>query len=115
MWTDKHSTIRRHSLVSKEIGENIKPLGAHNDVTDTDSIVVPLKLFSPYSSWTWYIYEWDSDTGECFGLIEGFETEFGYIDLDELAELAISGVVPAIERDLYWTPKTIGEIKNQAA
>ena len=33
-------------------------------------------------------------------------------DLSELAETTVFGGVPAVERDLYWEPKTLGEIKN---
>ena len=46
--------------------------------------------------------------------MEGFETELGYFDLTELAETTVQGGVPAVERDLYWEPKTLGEIKNEA-
>ena len=66
----------------------------------------------PYSNWTWYITEMDPETGQCFGLVEGFERELGYFDLTELAETTVFGDVPAVERDLYWQPRTLGEIKN---
>ena len=72
------------------------------------------KLFCPYKGWRWYVTEWDAETGECFGLVEGFETEWGYFDLTELAEATVLGGVPAIERDLYWESKTIGEIKSES-
>ena len=52
--------------------------------------------------------------GECFGLVEGFETELGYFDLTELSEVAVMGRVPAVERDLYWEPKTLGEVRKEA-
>ena len=66
----------------------------------------------PYSGWTWYITEMYRDTGECFGLAEGLETELGYFDLTELAETTVLGGGHAVERDLYWQPLTLGEIKN---
>ena len=72
----------------------------------------PAKLFSPYTNWTWYITELDPETGQCFGLVEGFERELGYFDLSELAEATVFGGVPAVERDLYWQPRTIGEIRS---
>ena len=77
-----------------------------------DTVLAPVKLFSPYSNWTWYVTEWDAETGTCFGLVEGFETELGYFSLDELAEATVFGGVPAVERDLYWQPKTLGEIRR---
>ncbi len=114
IWQDNHSGIRRHKLMTQELGEKIPALGANEDVEDYDAVLAPAKLFSPYSGWTWYVTEWDAETGLCFGLVEGFETELGYFDLTELAETTAFGGVPAVERDLYWEPKTIGEIRGQA-
>ncbi len=54
----------------------------------------------------------DPATGQCFGLVEGFEKEIGYFDLTELAETTVFGGVPAVERDLYWEPRTLEEIKR---
>ena len=71
-------------------------------------------MFCPYTGWRWYVTEWDPETGMCFGLVEGFEVELGYFDLTELAESTVLGNVPAVERDLYWEPKTIGEIRRQS-
>ena len=45
-------------------------------------------------------------------LVDGLEQEIGYFDLTELAETTVFGGVPAVERDLYWEPKTLGEIKR---
>ena len=115
MWQDNHSGMRRHKLMTKEIGKTIPPLYANADVEDYDSVLAPVKLFSPYSNWTWYITEWDAETGECFGLVEGFETELGYFSLDELARSTVLGGVPAVERDLYWKPKSLGDIKGGRA
>ena len=114
IWQDKHSGLRRHKLMTKDLGKNIPPLGATADVEEDDTIA-PAKLFCPYNDWRWYIAEWDAETGECFGLVEGFEAEVGYFDLTELAEAKVFGNVPAIERDLYWEPKTFGEIKRQSS
>ena len=115
MWQDNHSGLRRHKLMTKELGETIPALYANENVADYDAVLAPAKLFSPYNGWTWYITEWDPETGTCFGLVEGFETELGYFALDELAEVTVLGGVPAVERDLYWEPKTLGEIKKGLA
>ena len=113
-WRDPLSGPRRHKLMTKELGESIPAIGAHEDAPDYDGVLAPAKLFSPYSGWTWYITELDAETGLCFGLVEGFETELGYFSLDELAEATVFGGVPAVERDLYWQPRTIGEIRKGA-
>ena len=113
LWQDNHSGLRRHKLMTKELGAKIPALGANEHVEDYDSVVVPVKLFSPYTGWTWYVTEWDAESGTCFGLVEGYEAELGYFDLTELAEATVFGKVPAIERDLYWEPKILGEIRGQ--
>ncbi len=112
MWQDHYSGRRGHQLMTEKLGDTIPAIGANANVADCDDILAPAKLFSPYGSWTWYVTEWDAETGQCFGLVEGLEKEMGYFDLTELAETAVFGGVPAVERDLYWQPMTLGEIKS---
>ena len=112
VWRDNHSGARGHELMTKEQGEKIPTLYANENVRSYDNVLASVKLFSPFSNWTWYVTEWDAETGTCFGLVEGFETELGYFDLTELAEATVFGGVPAVERDLYWQPKTIREIRQ---
>ena len=113
-WQDNHSGRRRHKLMTKELADTIPPLYANDGADDPDAVVARVKLFSPYNGWRWYITEWDPETGLCFGLVEGFETELGYFDLTELSEVTVSGSVPAVERDLYWESQTLGEIRRQS-
>ena len=69
-----------------------------------------VKFFTPDSNWTWYATEFDgNDT--FFGLVDGFEVELGYFSLSEL-ESARGPWGMKIERDRYWSPKTLGEIKR---
>ena len=89
----------------------IPPLYANDGADAPDAIVAPAKLFSPYNGWRSYITEWEAENGLCFGLVEGFETELGYFHLTELAEVTVFGSVPAVERDLYWAPQTLGEMR----
>ena len=112
-WQDAHSGRRRHKLMTKELGDKIPRIGANEDVNDFDDVLAIAKLFSPYTGWRWYVTEWDPESGLCFGLVQGFEAEIGYFDLTELAEATVLGSVPAVERDLYWEPKTIREIRRQ--
>ena len=114
MWQDNHSGLRRHRLMTKEIGEKIPALYANENAPNYDAVLAHVKLFSPYNGWTWFITEWEAETGLCFGLVQGFEEELGYFSLDELAEVTVFGGVPAVERDLYWEPTTLGEIKRQS-
>ena len=115
LWHDPNSGLRRHKLMTKDLGEIIPALYANENVEDYDSVLAPAKLFSPYTGWRWYITEWQAETGLCFGLVQGVETELGYFDLTELAEATVFGSVPAVERDLYWQPKTLGEIKRESS
>ena len=112
MWQDQHSGKRGHQLMTKKLADTIPALYANESVADYDTVLAHVKLFSPYSNWTWFITEMDVGTGQCFGLVEGFERELGYFDLTELAETTVLGGVPAVERDLYWQAKTLGEIKD---
>ena len=112
IWQDNHSGNRGHELMTKELGDTIPALYANEHVENHDDVLAVAKLFSPYTGWRWFITEWQAETGLCFGLVEGFEVELGYFDLTELAEVTVFGSVPAVERDLYWQPKTIGEIRR---
>ena len=71
--------------------------------------IAPLKLFTPDANWTWYPTEFDGiDT--FFGLVAGFDIELGYFSLSEL-ESVRGGLNLPIERDRYYQPKTLAELK----
>ena len=114
MWQDHHSGKRGHPLMTKKLAETIPALYTSENVAGYDTVLAHAKLLSPFSQWTWYITEIDPATGQCFGLVEGLEKEIGYFNLTELAETTVFGGVPAVERDLYWEPKTLGEIKRES-
>ena len=59
-WQDRHSGLRGHKLMTKELGDTIPALYANEKVADYDSVLAPAKLFSPYSGWTWYVTEWSA-------------------------------------------------------
>ena len=73
MWQDNHSGLRRHKLMTKELGEKIPALYANDEADDPDAVLAHVKLFTPFSNWTWYVTEWEAETGLCFGLVQGFE------------------------------------------
>lgn len=82
--------------------------------TDGDGNVLdkPLlvKWFSPYNGWRWYAAESDGKT--CFGFVDGFEGEWGYFDLEEMASTKYKGI-PAIERDTHFQPTTLRELMRK--
>lgn len=104
--------LRKHKLLTKELESKLPPLGSQEE--NPDPLVV-VKFFSPYTGWTWYATEGGVSpvTGRFtfFGLVKGFETELGYFDLEELSEAKVFGRVPAVERDLYWTPIPLSEVR----
>ena len=57
LWQDNHSGLRRHKLMTKELGDTIPPLYANDGADDPDAVVARAKLFSPYNGWYWYITE----------------------------------------------------------
>lgn len=76
---------------------------------ESDPLVV-VKLFTPWSSWTWHVIEHDPDDGTAFGLVEGLETEMGYFSISELRE--VNGPFGLrIERDLWFAPKPLSQVR----
>jgi len=75
-----------------------------------DEAVAYIKFFTPWSNWTWYATEFDGED-IFFGLVVGLETELGYFSLKELSEVTGLGGLK-IERDLYFTPKPLSELKK---
>lgn len=70
------------------------------------------KFFTPDSNWTWYAIEFDGiDT--FLGWVEGLENELGYFSLSELEGVRGPFGLP-IERDLYFEPCRLSQIKAKA-
>ncbi len=76
-----------------------------------DSAVAVVKFFNPTGSWTWYATEYNPEERMFYGIVDGHELESGYFSLDELESFR-GRFGLGIERDMYWTPLTIGEIKG---
>jgi len=89
-----------------------------------EGVLAQVKFFSPDAGWTWYASEgspvdengyFDTDKEKIdflfFGLVSGFEVEFGYFSLSEL-ESAHGSLGLPIERDLYFEPKSLRELKE---
>lgn len=55
----------------------------------------------------------EDDGDEMFGLVHGQEWELGYWYLSELAKQRGPMGLP-IERDLYWKPRALAIIKEEA-
>lgn len=102
---------RGHLLLTKELEKQLPPLYSNEEKgKDAQALV---KFFSPMSNWTWYASEYDPESRTFFGLVDGFEKEFGYFSLDEMEGVEGPAGMPSIERDLYWEPKTFNEILGE--
>jgi len=71
-----------------------------------------IKLFTPNSSWSWFIIELSKeDMSTCYGFVKGLESELGYFSLEELESLH-GKLGLGVERDLYFKPTLLSEIKK---
>ena len=94
-------------LLTKKIRASLPKLYATEDEKDP---VVQVKFFSiGGSSWTWYATEFDGKD-MFFGLVDGFEQEWGYFSLSELESVRGPSDVPLIERDQWFDPVRISEL-----
>ena len=94
-----------HDLIPDSI--EIPELYATQNEDDPPAVV---KLFTPDSSWTWYVVEFDPVERLCFGLVVGHDRELGYFSLDEL-ETARGPLGLNVERDLYFEPTPVSECR----
>ena len=86
--------------------KNLPALGSTDG--QGDQAVVQVKFFTPWTNWTWYATEYDPETRTFFGLVDGFEKEYGYFSLDELE--AVKGPFGLkIERDRGFQGVTLHE------
>lgn len=78
-----------------------------------DDPLVRVKLFTPWTNWSWYVTEFDGDD-VMFGLVSGHEVELGYFTLSELAAIRGPGGL-CIERDLHFTPRPLSQVRKEVA
>ncbi len=93
-----------------EVAATLPPLYSQDG--KGDEALVYVKFFTPDSNWTWYATEYDPEQRLFFGLVVGMETELGYFSLDEL-QSARGPLGLRIERDTYWTPQTIAQVRSK--
>jgi len=92
-------------LLTNELRQTLPPLGAGDS---DDNATAFVKFFAYDTHWTWYVSEFDGDD-TFYGVVDGFEVEYGYFSLSELS--AYRGCYGApIERDPSFMPKRLSEI-----
>lgn len=97
-----------HTLMPPELAARMPALYANEG--QGDEAIVHVKLFTPWTNWTWYASEYDPEQRLFFGVVVGHERELGYFSLDELEAVRGPGGL-RIERDLYWTPRPLKECR----
>ena len=95
-------------LLTAELKKQLPPLYATEKANDP---CVICKWFTPDSSFTWYVLEFDGED-LYFGLVDGFEIELGYFSLSEIASLR-GPLGLRVERDLFFTPTPLSEIRKR--
>jgi len=97
-------------LLTKEISRKLPLLSSMDGCGD--NAMAQVKLFTPWDNWTWYGIEFDPQSEIMFGLtVSPGETVLGYWDLAELRDVQ-GPFYLKIERDINFTPKTIGECRR---
>lgn len=96
-------------LLTQEI---VKKLPELYSSENTEDPMVWCKFFTPDSSWTWYVIEYDGiDT--FYGLVDGFERELGYFSLSEISAVRGHLGLP-IERDRYFEPCRLSQLPKRS-
>ena len=96
-------------LLNDELIKALPPLYSTENIKDP---IVLCKFFTPDSSWSWYVLEFDKTNGIFFGYVCGFENELGYFSLEELE--SIKGQLGlGVERDLSFKAKKLSVIKKE--
>ena len=95
-------------LLTKALESILPDLGFTENLGD--DAIAKVKFFTPDSNWTWYVTEYNKTDRMCFGLVVGLETELGYFSLTEL-ESARGPMGLKIERDLWFKPTAIGDLR----
>jgi hypothetical protein len=72
-----------------------------------------VKLFSPWSGWTWFVVEFSrSDEDTCFGWVDGLNSEAGKFRLSDLRRFEGPAGL-AVERDLLFEPQPLRDARSR--
>lgn len=96
-----------YDLMPPELAATLPRLYATDKEPDP---LARVKYFTPDSSWTWYVTEYDPTERRCFGLVVGQDRELGYFLLDEMEAARGPHGLP-VERDLFWEPTPLSKCR----
>ena len=93
---------------------NDSPIPALRDQEDAEDPIVFIKLFTPCSSWTWLLMEYDPVEelafGFCYDASYPAGAELGYVSVAELRSVVLRGL-PAVERDIWFSAQPLSAAK----
>ncbi len=96
-------------LLTDELIKTLPPLYSTENIKDP---LIQCKFFTPDSSWSWYVLEFDKTNEIFFGYVCGLERELGYFSLQELE--SVKGQLGlGIERDISFKPTKLSVIKKE--
>lgn len=88
-------------LMTEEIAKTVPSLYGQDGADDP---IVHVHYFSCVNGWDWYLTEYDPRTGEAFGLVRGFGTEWGYFSVREMERVNREKGFGVVERDEHFEP-----------
>lgn len=97
----KLNMFGQKAMTKKEIAK-IPAIGVQDGLGDKAIAYVHYFV----GGYDFYVTELNPEEGLLFGLGHLHEAELGYQTIEELASIG------RVERDLYWTPKTLGEVRK---
>lgn len=77
-----------------------------------DNLIAPIKWFNPTGGQTWIGLAKKPNEPIIYGWAYTHEWELGYFSIDELQAFRDSRLGIGIERDMYWTPIPMKEIRD---
>lgn len=102
---NKLTRTRGHELFPEKLLQSVPALySTEGKGYDATAII---KLFHPFSTWNWYVVEFDG-SDLFYGLVIGHEIELGYISRAEMELGEMQGL--PFERDLYFEPTSLRDI-----
>ena len=94
-------------LITAKLLKRFQQIGCQENQEDP---IVVAKFFNPCGRETWYATEYDPETKCIFCFITGmFEDEWGYVSMEELANIRVGLFKLPLEQDLWFEEMLISE------
>ena len=108
-WHDDEGS-KRMKLLTEALKKKIPALySTTTELPSNEHGVFVCKFFDPCGSWTWYVLEGsEEENGDWrfYGLVDGFEKEWGYFMLSDLEK--VKGPLGiGIERDMHFEDEEV--------